>query len=410
MANYIPRALEVEFRKASSDFPAILLTGARQVGKTTMLEKLMQKENAGREYISLDDLNLRELARNDPKTFFQIHKPPLFIDEVQYAPELFPYIKILVDKRKKPGDFWLTGSQVFTLMEGIQESLAGRVCVFGMSTLSQTEINGQPNRPFIPDIEMLKEKEKSLQAMEMPEIYRRIFNGGMPALLSGRFKDRAKVYSSYISTYIERDIRFLSGSVDSLKFLRFFKAMAALSGQMLNYKTISDLADISQVKAKEWTGILERLGIIFLLPPYSNNVLRRTVSTPKVYFYDCGLAAHMSNWSSAETLMDGAMSGAILENFAVSEIVKSWQNAGIEPAIYYYRDRDSKEIDIILELDGKLHPIEIKKTATPSERLTRVFSVIEKSPYTRGTGAVVCTSDRLGAFDAQNLIVPVWLL
>lgn len=205
-------------------------------------------------------------------------------------------------------------------------------------------------------------------------------------------------------------MRELSGTIDSLKFMNFITTVAALAGQMVNYKTIADTAEINQIKTKEWLGILETLGIIFYLHPYSNNVLKRTISKPNLYFYDTGLLSYLTRWSDSETLMNGAMSGAVLESFAVSEIFKSYHNCGLESFIYYYRDKDTKEIDIILEGDGKLYPIEIKRTATPDSQLTRVFGVIDKSPLIRGTGAVLCTSDKLSAFNSENLIVPVWLV
>lgn len=406
--SYIHRAMEATFLRLNKEFPALLLTGPRQVGKTTMLQKLAKEENIDREYVTLDDLTERQMAKNDPKMFLQIHKPPVFIDEVQYAPELFTYIKIHVDQNRRAGDFWLTGSQVFKLMEGIQESLAGRVCLLHMAPMSQAEIYGTTTTPFVLDLEQLSQRVKERTSIDTPALYERIFRGGMPALISGQYSDYRTVYSSYISTYIDRDVKELSGSINSLKFMNFITAAAALCGQMLNYKTIADAAGLDQVTAKNWLGILERLGIIFYLHPYSNNMLKRMVTKPKLYFYDCGLVAYLTKWSSSDTLMNGAMSGAILENFVVSEIVKSYQNCGREAFIYYYRDKDTKEIDILMEDSGKLYPMEIKKTATPQQQLTRVFSVIDKATLERGTGAVLCTTDRLSAFDSQNLIVPIW--
>ena len=406
--NYLHRAMEDTFIRLSKEFPALLLTGPRQVGKTTMMQKLAEIENIGREYVTLDDLTERQMAKNDPKMFLQIHKPPIFIDEVQYAPELFTYIKIHIDQNQRPNDFWLTGSQVFKLMEGIQESLAGRVCLLHMSVMSQAEICGAAAAPFTLNFDQLSQRIKERTPIDTPALYERIFKGGMPALISGQYSDFRAVYSSYISTYLDRDIKEISSSINSLKFLNFITAAAALCGQMLNYKTIADAADIDQITAKNWLGILERLGIIFYLHPYSNNMLKRMVTKPKLYFYDCGLVAYLTKWSNSDTLMNGAMSGAILENFAVSEIVKSYQNSGQEAFIYYYRDKDTKEIDILLEDSGKLYPMEIKKTATPQKQLTRVFNVIDKTTLKRGTGAVLCTTDRLSAFDSQNLIVPIW--
>lgn len=405
---YIRRAMEHTFLRLSNEFPALLLTGPRQVGKTTMLQRLAEEENKNREYVTLDDLTEREMAKNDPKMFLQIHKPPVFIDEVQYAPELFTYIKIHVDQNHHPGDFWLTGSQVFKLMDGVSESLAGRVCLLQMSPMSQSEACGAVTEPFEVNFDKLALRVRERKAVDAPEIYRRIWNGGMPALLSGHNSDHRAVYSSYISTYIDRDVKEISGAIDSLKFMSFITAAAALTGQMLSYKAIAEAAGVDVISAKSWLGILERLGIIFYLHPYSNNMLKRMVTKPKLYFYDSGLAAYLTKWSDSDTLMNGAMSGAILENFAVSEIIKSYQNCGVEPYIYYYRDKDTREIDVLMERDGKLFPIEIKKTAMPDNRLTRVFSVIDKAALARGTGAVLCTTDRLSAFDSQNLIVPVW--
>jgi len=407
---YIRRAMEKTFLRLIKEFPAILITGPRQVGKTTMLLKLMNEENINREYVTLDDLTEREMAKNDPKMFFQIHKPPVFIDEIQYAPELFPYIKILIDKSHEPGHFWLTGSQIFKLMDGVQESLAGRVALLNLYSVSQAEIGGFETEPFTLDIDKLSRRAKERKSIDTPALYERIFNGGMPALISGQYTDRRVVYSSYISTYIDRDVKELSGKIESLKFMSFVTAAAALAGQMLNFKTIADTAGIDQITAKNWLGILEKLGIVFYLHPYSNNILKRTVTKPKLYFHDTGLVAYLTKWSDANTLMSGAMSGAILENFVVSEIIKSYRNCGREAFIYYYRDKDTKEIDILLEGDGKLCPIEIKKTATPAQQLTRVFAVIEKSPLVLGTGAILCTCDRLSAFDSKNLIVPIWMI
>ncbi len=408
--NYIYRHMEDRILELSKTYSAILLTGPRQAGKTTMLQKLAEKENIGREYVTLDDLTQRDMAKNDPALFLQIHKPPLFIDEVQYAPELFTYIKIHVDKHHNPGDFWLTGSQIFRLMKGVQESLAGRVALLHMSPMSQREIIGAPCVPFTTDIERFLAERNQIHPVTTPELFERIWRGSMPGLVSGQYSDRNIFYSSYLSTYMERDVRELSGNVDALKFNRFVTAVAARCSQLLNYKALADDVDIDIQISKAWINILETLGIIFLLHPYSNNVLKRTIKTPKVYFYDTGLVCYLTRWSSPEVTESGAMSGALLENLAVSEIMKSYQNAGLEPYLYFYRDRDSKEIDVILEGDGKLCPLEIKKTATPDKRLTRVFGVIDKSPLRLGTGAVLCVAEQFSAFDKDNLIVPIWMI
>lgn len=407
---YIRRHMEEQILRLSKSYSAILVTGPRQAGKTTMLRSLAEKESIGREYVTLDDLSERDMAKNDPALFLQLHKPPVLIDEVQYAPELFTYIKIHIDEHHNPGDFWMTGSQIFRLMRGVQESLAGRVALLHMSPMSQREIIGAQCVPFTTDFDVLLSESKKITPVETPEMFRRIWKGCMPGLASGQFADRNIYYSSYLSTYVERDVRELSGSIDALKFNRFVTAVAARTSQLLNYKALADDSDIDMPTAKAWLNILETLGIIFLLHPYSNNVLKRTIKTPKVYFYDTGLVCYLTKWSSPEVAQSGAMSGALLENFAVSEIMKSYQNAGLEPYLYFYRDRDAKEIDIIMEGDGKLCPLEIKKTATPDKRLTRVFGVIDKSPLTLGTGAILCMAEHFGAFDRDNLIVPIWMI
>ncbi len=230
----------------------------------------------------------------------------------------------------------------------------------------------------------------------------------MPGLVSGQTPDRNIFYSSYLSTYVERDVREISGNVDALKFHRFVTAVAARCSQLLNYNALAEDAGIDIQTAKAWINILETLGIIFFLHPYSNNVLKRTIKTPKVYFYDTGLVCYLTRWTSPEVAESGAMNGALLENFTVSEIMTSYQNAGLEPYLYFYRD--AKEIDVILEGDGKLCPLEIKKTATPDKRLTRVFGVIDRSPLRLGTGAILCMADKLSAFDSNHLIIPIWMI
>lgn len=407
---YISRHMEARIMELSCSYSAILLTGPRQAGKTTMLRKLAEKEKIGRRYVTLDDLAERDMAKNDPALFLQLHQPPVLIDEVQYAPELFTYIKIHIDKFHNPGDFWMTGSQIFRLMRGVQESLAGRVALLHMSPLSQREITGAACAPFTTDMERLLAERDRIRPVSTPELFGRLWQGSMPGLISGQIPDRNVFYSSYLSTYIERDVRELSGSVDALKFNRFVTSAAARCSQLLNYKAMADDADIDVQTAKDWINILETLGIVFLLHPYSNNVLKRTIKTPKLYFYDTGLVCYLTRWSSPEVAETGAMSGALLENFTVSEIVKGYQNAGLEPYLYFYRDRDAKEIDVVLEGDGKLCPLEIKKTAVPDRRLVRVFSVLEKSSMQVGTGAILCMADAFSAFDRNHLIVPIWMI
>lgn len=405
---YIMRNLEDIIKRVSKEYPVVLLTGPRQVGKTTMLQRLM--EGTDRKYVTLDDLAERDMAKNDPEMFLQLHKPPVLIDEVQYAPELFTYIKIYADQHKEPGAVWMTGSQIFKLMRGVQESLAGRVAVLNMTTLSQAELSGADMEPFTVDLNELKKRASHRNAADVHEIFNRIYTGSMAAVVSGTSSDKRIFYSSYISTYLERDVRDLNETIDALKFMRFLTAAAARCSQMLNVADIARDADINEKQVKDWLNILETLGIIFYLHPYSNNSLKRLVKTPKLYFYDTGLVCYLTRWSSAETAEYGAMNGALLEDYVVSELRKTYLNCGLEPYMYYYRDKDAKEIDVILEHDGVLDTIEIKKTAAPGHELAKVFDILNKSSVPRGKGAVICMKPQLGAIDRLNYIVPVWMI
>lgn len=406
--SYIKRNLENIVNQVTKEYPVVIVTGPRQVGKTTMLQKLMEGTERG--YVSLDDLNERALAKSDPELFLQLHKPPVLIDEVQYAPELFAYIKMNVDKNHAPGAFWLTGSQIFKLMRGVQESLAGRVAVLSLTSLSQAEIAGGEMEPFTIDMETLLERKAGRTEIDTGGIFERIYKGSMPAIVSGVNSNNQIFYSSYLSTYIERDVKDLSDAIDSLRFLQFITAVAARCGQMVNVAEIARDADINQTQAKNWLGILETLGIIFYLHPYSNNLLKRLVKTPKLYFYDTGLVCYLTKWSSAETLECGAMNGAILENYVVAEIRKTYLNCGKEPYMYYYRDKDAKEIDVVLEHDGILNPIEIKKTSNPGTELIKVFGLLDRASTPRSKGAVICMKPVLGAIDRDNYIIPVWMI
>lgn len=406
--NYISRNLEIVVSEVTNEYPVVLVTGPRQVGKTTMLQKLM--EGTDRSYVSLDDLNERNLAKTDPELFLQLHKPPVLIDAIQYAPELFTYIKIHIDKNRNPGAFWLTGSQVFKLMRGVQESLARRVAVLSLTSLSQAEIGAKETKPFILDMDSLTARSKARKPADTEEIFERIFKGSMPAVVSGQNSNSQIFYSSYLTTYIERDVKELSDAIDSLKFLHFITAAAARCGQMLNVADIARDADINQKQAKDWLGILETLGIIFYLHPYSNNMLKRLVKTPKLYFYDTGFVCYLTKWSNAKTLECGSMNGAILENYVVAEIMKTYLSNGKEPFIYYYRDKDAKEIDIVLEHDGVLNPIEIKKSSNPGSQLTKAFNLLDRSSAPRSKGAVICMKPELSMIDRETFIVPVWVI
>jgi predicted AAA+ superfamily ATPase len=412
MIEYINRHLKNAFLRACAEYPALLLTGPRQTGKTTLLKRLaLDEKRKKRIYVSLDDHDALILASGDPVMFFQTYKPPLLIDEIQYAPGLFKGIKQLIDKGANPGDFWMTGSQLFKMMKGVRESLAGRLALFHLSPLSQQEIfpDFEPDA-YRNDYRLLLKRQKKTPALTGLDIYERVFRGSMPALASGKFTDRELYYSSYVKTYLERDVRDIAPGIDFLKFAGFIRAAAARTAQLINYKHIADDAEINQETAKGWLQLLETLGVIFFVRPYHNNALKRMIKTPKLYFYDTGLAVFLTKWDSPKTLMNGAMNGAILENYCAAEIVKGYENAGKEPSLYFYRDKDAKEIDLLLERDGTLEPMEIKKTASPSIGMISSFAALEKPPLRRGTGALICLAEHLGAFNKDNLIVPVGLV
>jgi predicted AAA+ superfamily ATPase len=406
--NYIKRDIEVHVLSLSREYSCVLVTGPRQAGKTTMMMHIMEQD---RNHVTLDDLAERNLAKNDPALFFQLHKPPILIDEAQYAPELFSHIKIAIDKGAAPGSFWLTGSQAFRMMELAQESLAGRVAILHMSGLSQHEIHGSgENEPFAIELETLARRKKTRAPAEMDTIYKRVWNGSLPGYASGKFTDRNVFYSSYVQTYIERDVSLLVPLVDKLLFHDFVRAAACRAGQTLNVHDIAKDVGVSDSTAKRWLQVLEKSDVIFYLRPYSNNLLKRTINTPKLYFFDTGLIAYLASYSSPEILQSGAISGHILENYAVSEIIKSYHNNAQECLLWYYRDKENNEIDMIMESDGKLHPLEIKRSVNPGSELARVFSILDKGAVPRGNGALVCMRPELSAVSADVYVVPIWMI
>ena len=407
--DYIQRTLEQKILEINEDYSCLLLTGPRQVGKTTMLEHLMEGTN--RQKVTLDDIENRRLAKTDPALFLELHPAPVLIDEVQYAPELFSYIKINVDNGAAPGSYWLTGSQAFQLMELAQESLAGRTAIVHMSALSQSELYGDHwSEPLSLNLQKLNSRKEHLAACGSAEMFERIWNGGMPGHRSGRFKDRDVFYSSYIQTYINRDVTDMIPGVDKLLFSDFIRAAACRVGQMLNTHDIAGDVGVSDDTAKRWLQVLEKSEVIFYLRPYSNNLLKRTVKTPKMYFFDTGLVAYLTKYSSPEILMNGAINGAILENYTVAEIRKTWLNSAKECLMHYYRDKDTNEIDMVVEADGELHPLEIKKSTNPGTELASAFKVLDKGSVPRGTGAVLCLHEEISAIDRSTFILPIWMI
>jgi len=364
----------------------MLVTGPRQIGKTTFLRHLAEQ---GRTYVTLDDPLIRSLAKADPALFLQRFQTPLLIDEIQYAPELLPHIKMSVDRDRRSNRFWLTGSQQFHLMKGISETLAGRVAVVQLLGFSQRELEDDASaRPFLPTPALLRSRDKS-RTLTLVSLYRNIWLGSFPALHQRSSVDRDLFYSSYVQTYLQRDVRDLAHVGDESAFLRFLRAGAARTGQLLNMQDLCRDSSINQATGKRWLSILENSGIAYLLEPYHTNVTKRLVKTPKLYFLDTGLAAWLTEWSSAATLEAGAMSGAFLETWVVAEIIKSWWHNGKRAPLYYYRDKDTKEVDLLIHQDGILYPIEIKKSANPGNDMVRHFKALELLKMPIGPGCVV---------------------
>lgn len=416
---YIKRAIEDTVLRISAMFPVLLVTGPRQVGKTTLLQNLSTPE---REYVTLDDPDVRYLAKHDPALFMQRYTPPVHIDEIQYAPELLPYIKIYVDSEKKKGSIWLTGSQAFHLMKDASESLAGRVGIINLLGLSDAEIYGYESIPYTTEPSQLMNRIGKTQERSLNEIYSRIFKGSMPELYAAPDMDWETYYRSYVNTYLQRDIRSLTQVADEMDFYNFMTVAAAHTSKPVIYEELANAANISAPTAKKWLSILVSSHIVALVKPYHNNVLKRVVKMPLLHFLDTGLAAYLLKWGNPEALEKGAMAGAFFETYVFSEIYKSYLNAGKEPPIFYYRDKDQKEIDLLLYQDGVLSPIEIKKSASPNKTATRNFHVLDpvqepqkfgglgELKVTIGTGNVICMANDLLPLDEQNWRVPVWLI
>lgn len=434
---YIERTIGPFLGKASAQFPVMLVVGPRQVGKTTILQYLSQ---GNRTYVTLDDPTLAALARDEPALFLQRFEPPVLIDEIQYAPELLPHIKMRVDRARKPGLYWLTGSQQFQLMKGVSESLAGRVGIVNLLGLSLKELQGKAAAatPFLPTATELHKRLKASAPLSLQDVYRIIWRGSYPAMwllepgdgwgdlesgdgegngygdgrpaLKSNGTDRDLFYSSYVQTYLQRDVRDLANVGDESAFLKFLRATAARTGQLLNMSDVARDAGIAVTTAKRWLSILEASGIIYLLEPYHSNATKRLVKAPKLYFLDTGLCAYLTEWSSAKTLEAGAMSGAILETFIFTEILKSYWHNGKRAPLYYYRDKDKKEIDLLIVRDETIYPLEFKKTAAPDKDALRHFKALTSLGKLIAEGGVICLAETLLPLAKDLNAIPVGLL
>ena len=416
---YITRKIEPIVLNISLTYPVLMVTGPRQSGKTTLLNRLSE---SGRKYVSLDDPNDRLFAKTQPSAFLERHSPPVIIDEIQYAPEILPYIKIHVDKHKSNGAFWLTGSQMFHMMKNVSESLAGRVGIVNLFGLANSEITGSLFDSFTTNKNLLMQRMGKARSMTLPEVFERIHLGGMPRVYEQQGLDLDNYYSSYVQTYLSRDVRELTQVADELAFYRFLCIAAARTGTLVNYEALANEVEISAPTAKQWLSVLISSGVAILIEPYHNNVLKRVVKAPRMYFMDTGLAAHLTKWQNAAVLESGAMAGAFFETYVVSEIYKSFVNMGKRPPLFYYRDSNTKENDLIIRQDGTLYPIEIKKSANPTgaaKHFTVLNPVADAKNFdnmTRqlkmeiGPGCVICLTNDLRPIDNKNWNVPVWLI
>lgn len=414
MNKYIKRLLEDDIRENSKSFPVILVCGPRQVGKTTILENLANNKI---NYVSLDDPLERKNAKEDPALFLENHKPPLIIDEIQYATELLPYIKMTVDKVRlealktnsnDTGLYYLTGSQMFTMMKNLSESLAGRVGIIDMYGLSYSELIGKNQDYFLPTKDRCIKREHHKRP-ETLEVFEKIIRGSFPALYQNENISTEKFYNSYLRTYLERDIRDMITIKEETKFLTFMSAVAARTGQELNYDNLAKDAEIDSKTAKNWLSYLRTSGLIFLLQPYSNNPTTRAIKTPKMYFTDTGLACYLAGYSDAKTLEKSAINGNIFETYVVMEIVKSFVNDNKDPRLYlnFYRDSNQIEIDLIITMNNTVYPIEIKKSKNPDKSMIKNFNILKKGEKEIGEGGIICMVDKIVALDDKNIAIPI---
>lgn len=415
---YLKRDIEKTIVDAETSFQAIVIYGARQVGKSTTVDALFGNRFST---VTLDDANERELALNNPKGFLEVHPWPLIVDEVQKAPNLLSEIKIKIDEQRK---IWmksnqtrqlmyvLTGSNQFELQTGISESLAGRVAVFNMSSLTQIEAAGLSGHPFIPDISLLLEKEKNalVQYKTKIQIFDSIFRGGMPDIVVGNSK-RGVYFKSYFDTHIAKDVMRLIAATHEMQFRNFVSYLALRTAQQVNYQVFSRELGINVETVKRWISILITSGIIVLLEPFMANVSNRIIKAPKLYFMDTGLCAYLCKWSNARMLEEGAMGGAFFETFVVSETIKSYFNAGIDVAshLYYYRDIDQREINLLYVDENAIYPIEVKKGEAPNKP-TKNFNVLSKYHMEIKPGLVVDCCDKMRPINEKAYTFPVYLL
>ena len=409
--DFINRHAEASIKRLAESYPSVLVTGARQTGKTTLLKKITDINEVP--YITFDDPMEESSAKTDPKTFIELHPEPCMFDEVQYVPDLFRYLKIEIDKNRHNGMYFFTGSQQFALMEKASESLSGRIGIVQLYPFSAREIRGDAfSENFIPTKEYILKRNQALskQTYSVQDTWKRIFLGGYPEVIKGSVTPK-DFYSNYLKTYIERDIRKLTQVADETQFIQFITVAAARTSQMVNYKDMAKECGISEVTAKKWLSLLVSSGLVYLLKPYAANVEKRVVKTSKLYFIDTGLAAYLTRWTNPEIMRSGAMAGAFFETYVVSEIVKSFANNGEEAPLYFYRDKDKIEIDLLIEENNTLFPVEIKKTASPNaEDAKNLFITSRLKNVKIGQNVIICNTDKALSVQKGNisaLAIPV---
>ncbi|MCQ2579946.1 MAG: ATP-binding protein [Treponemataceae bacterium] len=412
--NILDRHAQKTIERLEKAYPAVLVTGAKQTGKTTLLKKVTSSKAV--QYLTFDDPMEEQSAKSDPKTFIELHSNPILFDEIQYVPDLFRYLKIEIDKNRSNGMFYLTGSQQFKLMETASESLSGRIGIVQLYPFSAREIRQDIfSESFIPTKEFILNRNESLKDLKysIQDTWKAIYTGGYPEVVKRTILSK-DFYAGYLKTYIERDIRKLTQVADEMQFLQFVTVAASRTSQLVNYGDMARDCGISEATAKKWLSLLVTSGLVYLLRPYASNVEKRVVKTPKLYFMDTGLAAYLTHWTTPEVMQNGAMAGAFFETYAVSEIIKSFANNGEDAPVYFYRDKDKIEIDLLIEQNNTLYPVEIKKTATPNPNDARNFFITERIKNIQiGPNIIICNSNKVTTIkkgEISALAVPVEFL
>ena len=408
----IKRSIEKKIVEATEHYPIVLVSGPRQIGKSTLLFNSFL--DRGYEYVSFDDALDLAFAKSDPRSFLEQHKAPLIIDEVQKVPELFPELERIVNEsrlkqgnKKSSGLYILSGSQREELLKNSKESLAGRVAIIDMSNLSLSEIYNRENKPFFVDVDTLFSRAKDYEIDEQKAL-KHIVRGSFPLLYDDKKTDTHLFYSSYLTTYLEKDLKEIIKITEEIKFINFLQILASNTGEELVYDNYPKQVEVSSNTIKLWISSLIKTGIIFLVNPYNEeSIVKRVVKRPKMYFFDTGLAAYLCGIDSEETLKKSFLKGRFFETFIFNEIRKSYINNGEMQPLYYYRDNQQEEIDFILLRKGKISCIEIKAGQAPSFSFTKAFKVVKESKYEKGKNAIICTAKKISMLNEETLILPI---